>query len=540
MGEVIFLMHTRAEEISPSPNSPREIAAVPVLILAAVLGAILGFLWPRLDAIPLSSDQIGIATLLLKYSQPELFPTETGLRPIDIYPNTYLGVMRLLSLLAGDVRQAFFLMGATTLIAFAFGMYRLVLETVARPGIALAVTIAALWFRAAFEGQEWQISDFGAFLPRSITLAMIPWLLLACGRWQGRWLLVALFGTLWIAANYHPLSALYLAVILGLTLLAQPARRLRHAMILAAAVPVFSIAAAPYFLQVNHAIRRAAAQRKAEGFSATPERIEAVRRQIPHSAFPPPLATVRWVGFHILLPGAAGAAGLLLRRRRLGDGGRMAAAFLAAVLIYSVGGAAIETVLRKTVGFQKSYLFLRSFHLVYLPLFIFCGWLIEDLWAGRKSILPRLAAMALAAALLVPASWLEYAVRYVKYRGEVPRRQSLEFDPDFTAMCEWVRQHTAVADVIVVPPAWNLFALLAQRSIAASAKEISFVLYEPEVGVIAYEKYRAILEAYENGAPDALPALARRYGARYVVTDDRQIAASLTYERGRYRVYEVR
>ncbi|MCX8037844.1 MAG: hypothetical protein N3D11_12505 [Candidatus Sumerlaeia bacterium] len=533
-------MDTTPARVSTTPDSPRTIGTLPPLILAAVVGAVLGFLWPRLDSIPLSSDQIGIATLLLKYSQPELFPTETGLRPIDIYPNTYLGILRLVTLLAGDVRRAFFLLGAVSLIAFAFGVYRLMLETVARPWIALVAAVAALWFRAAFEGQQWQIADFGACLPRSIPLAMVPWLLLACSRWQGRWQLVGVFVALGIVANYHPLSALYLAVIFGLTLLAQPARRLRHAMILAVSVPAFSLAAAPYFLQVNHAIRRAAAQRKAEGFSATPEQIEAVRRQIPHSAFPPPFATVRWVGFHILLPGAAGAAGLFLRRRRLGDGGRIVASFLAAVLVYSVGGAAVEAVLRKTIGFQKSYLFLRSFHLVYLPLFIFCAWLIEDLWTGGGRATRRLAAVALAATLLVPASWPEYAVRYVKYRGAVPQRPSLEFDPDFTAMCDWIRHNTAVADIVVVPPAWNLFALLAQRSIAGSAKEISFVLYEPEVGVIAYEKYRAVSEAYENPAPDALPAVARRYGARYVVTDSREIAAPLVYERGRYRVYEVR
>jgi len=524
----------------PSNETPaaRTFPVAPAILLALIVLAVVWFNWSHLRTTAYSSDQINIATMVLKYRHPELFPTERGLRQIDLYPKTYIGLLNLLVSLTGGTRQALFCLGSLLLIVFACGMYFLLLETTSNGWIAAAIAIASLWFRASFEGQEWQVADIGAFLPRTITFAMVPWLVLVCARWLGRWELVGVFAVLGIAANYHPLSALFLAVIFGLALLLVPRCRVRHIAILAVSVAIFSAAAAPYFLEVTQAMRAAAARRLSEGSQPSPEQVTKVRQLMPYATFPPPWATIRWVGFHMILPAVVGACGFWVRRRKLADRDRFVVAFLCGALIYAVGGSLAEMIARATMGLHKSFLFMRAFQLVYLPLWVFCGWLIVDLW-NRPSGRARWGAAVLVAALLVPASAPEYAVRWVKYRGKVPERPSLQQDADVVAVCQWIRNHTQIADTCVVPPNWSFFPLLAERSMIASAKEIGFIIYEPAVGVAAHERTQEVQAAYESPSPAALIEVAKRYGAGYVAVRDRELQARQVFQSGPYRIYTV-
>jgi hypothetical protein len=181
---------------------------------------------------------------------------------------------------------------------------------------------------------------------------------------------------------------------------------------------------------------------------------------------------------------------------------------------------------------------MRAFHLVYLPLFIFCGWLVEDWWS-RAHTGYRTGAVLLVAALLMPVSKMEYAVRWVKYHGAVPKKKSLEFDADFVAACKWIRETTSLADTFVVPSGWLLFAVLAQRSMVGSLKESSFIIYEPAVGVKAYERYHAVEAAYASPSPARLIEVARRYDAQYILVYDRELEGRPVFQSGSYRIYAV-
>jgi len=536
--------HPKGEHTKPmgrsSPDNessrPKTTFWAPPVVFALVMGVITLFNWSHLDATPYTSDQIGIGTLLLKYEDPMLFPAEQGLRPLDLYPKAYLGLLNILVLATGEIKEAFFLLGTFLLIAFAVGMYVLLYDSTGNPWMAAVLAVASLWFRASFGGHHWQSCSFDAFLPRLITLAMVPWLLLACSHWLGQWKLTAVFAALGVAANYHPLSALFLATIFGLTLLLVPGARVRHIAILAVSVLIFSTAAAPYFLEANRALRAEAARRASEGPTPTPEQIEQARQATAYAVFPPPWKTIRWVSFYLALPALVGACGLWLRRRRLNDCHRTVVAFLGGVVLVAIGGQAAETVLRHAFGIHKSFTLLRAFHLVYLPLWIFSGWLIEGLWRERRGW-QRLAATVLAVALLTPVSGPEYIVRWLKYGGNVPQRPSLEQDPDFVAVCQWALAQTDPADTFVVPPTWSLFPFLARRTMVAAAKEASFIIYDPAQGVEVYERCRNVREAYEDPSSQRLIEVAKRYGARYILVHDRELPGKPVFQSRSYRVY---
>jgi len=511
---------------------------LPVALVVLVVVVLTVCNWRQLDSAAYSSDQIAIATVLLKYHDPTVFPAEEGLRPVDVYAKTYLGLLDVLVSLTGGTKKALFWLGTVPLMIFAGGMYVLLFIATSNGWVAAIITIASLWFRMSFEGQLWQIWDFSVFLPRTITLALVPWLLLACGRWLGRWELIGIFAALGITANYHPFSSLYLAVIFGLTLLFVRRSFQRHVLVLAVSVVIFSLASAPYFLEVRRAVQVATASRVSQGPPPTLEQIEQARQEAEYGIFPPPFRMVCWVGFHLALPALAGVGGFLVRRRRLNDFDRTLVAFLCAVIVYSVGGAATEVFLRVVFKVHKSLTFMRAFHLVYLPLWVFCGWLVEDLW-NRQSGRARQLAVLLCALLLVPASATDSALRWIKHRGDIPPRQMpLEHDRDFVAVCQWMRAHTRPADICLVPIGWHLFPLLSHRSIVAVRKERGFILYEPVKGVETSERLRSVREAYEDPSPDRLREIAKRYGAQYIVVVDRELADKPIFQSGAYRVYK--
>jgi len=509
-----------------------------VLVLLVVLGASL-FNLARLETTPLSSDQVNIATLLLKYREPSLFPGDPALRLLDFYPKTYVGVLDLVVSATGGVKRALLCLGAVLALVFAAGMYLLLYDATGDRWIAAVLAVAALWFRAAFGGSEWQVLDFGAFLPRTITLAMAPWLLLACGRAVGRWSLVGLFAALGIAANFHPLSAMFLAMAFGVALLLIGGRRARHVAILAVSVVVFWAAAAPYFLEIRRAVRAAGEAAATSVAAPSPELIEEVMKARTPALFFPHWRTIRWVAFYLVVPAAVGAWGFWTRRRRFADRDRAAVAFFAGVLVVAIGGTAFLAFLRASFGFGKAVIFMRAFKLVYLPLWVFCAWAVEELWKRRGGRAARLGAVAVCAVLLFPPSGLEYAVRWVKYGGKIPTRPSLELDRDFRAVCDWARENTDRSDKFLVPAQWHIFRLLARRSAVATSKEVSLVMYDPPAGVAAYERWRAVLDAYASRSPDRLIEVAKRYGARYILVSGRELAAKEVFRSGPYRLYRV-
>jgi hypothetical protein len=137
-------------------------------------------------------------------------------------------------------------------------------------------------------------------------------------------------------------------------------------------------------------------------------------------------------------------------------------------------------------------------------------------------------------------------------------------DADYRAVCEWARANTPVDAVFVVPPDEESFRLYGRRAIVVNFKGVPQLSAElPEwrdrlLAVLDLGSTRdllalprpmgqtllAIRNRYEQVPPGHLVGVARRYGARYVVST-RKIeppprGVTLAFDRnGRYFLYDL-
>lgn len=523
-----------------APSLRGALRPAPLAVLALIVAALLLNDWRTLDSSFLISDQVYIGVVTLKYRQPDLFPSDLSLRLLDYYPRTYLGVVSLFMSVTGGFKPALFTFNILLVLVFAAGMYLLIFDATQNVWIAVAIATASLAPRLSFGGNQWLVVTSEAYLPRTQTLAMAPWLLLALSRSIGQWRIIGIFAALGVAANFHPLSTVYLAISFGCAVLLFRTCRKRHLAILAVSVGVYWIAAAPYYLEVRRASRHRTVAASEEFETPTPEQIgEVMQFRLPWLLLPSARDTARIAGY-MMLPLIAGAAGVWVRRRALTPRDTTVLAFFAGVLICAVGMTALLLLLCYLFGFQRSTVFTRGLRLLYLPLWVCSGWLIADLWnrPGRKA---HVGAWIVAAALLVPMHGVEQMARWVRWRGQIPRFHVLEFDEDFQAMCRWAREQTSRDALFLTPPerGWIVFRLFAHRGAVVTSKELALVMYDPNLGYELYKRYRRAEAAYENASPAGVIEVAKQYDADYIVVLDREIGGAPVFQSGPYRVYAV-
>jgi hypothetical protein len=128
-------------------------------------------------------------------------------------------------------------------------------------------------------------------------------------------------------------------------------------------------------------------------------------------------------------------------------------------------------------------------------------------------------------------------------------------DPDYLALCHYARDHTPVDAVFVVPPNEQLFRYHAQRAIVANFKnvpQLSTELREWQrrlealIGVslqmlpTRFDRTHAAIALRYDKLPFAyLEQVARKYGARYVVTAKPQEGVGAVFENASYHLYDL-
>lgn len=152
---------------------------------------------------------------------------------------------------------------------------------------------------------------------------------------------------------------------------------------------------------------------------------------------------------------------------------------------------------------------------------------------------------------------LVVGVVFIGWRGTLGLRLSLpdNEDADYVMVCEWAREHTPVDAVFVVPPNEQLFRFRARRAIVVNFKNVPQLSSEMEewkerMEAVLDERladlprrydlaHEAMASRYDTVSFAHLAAVARRYGARYLVAARSYAGQPAIFETGRYHLYDL-
>jgi hypothetical protein len=141
-------------------------------------------------------------------------------------------------------------------------------------------------------------------------------------------------------------------------------------------------------------------------------------------------------------------------------------------------------------------------------------------------------------------------------RGHAIAMSSIpEDDPAYLELCDWVRLNTPVDAVFLMPPQEQAFRLRAQRAIVVNFKHVpqlsrqfpawrdrmEDVLDLPDLRQLPTpfpNTFPALRDRYEAQSPQRLSEVARKYGARYIVSGHRIDGLDLVFSKGEWFLYD--
>ncbi|MGH9869995.1 MAG: DUF6798 domain-containing protein [Candidatus Polarisedimenticolia bacterium] len=554
------------------------------IALSCLLGALLlhsAWLIGQDARIPArTTDQMNIGLMVLKTDHPELFSRDQAFSDPELfrfYTPTFLEITRVLNRWTGDLDPSLRLLLPVLIALYAVGMYVLLYDVTGSVAASAAIAGASSLLYRLLGSELWGVASMKAVLPRSLFLAVVPWVALALLRWwRGgpAWLLPTCGLAAGLAANVHPVSGLVLVeVLLVMSVLGRrPGARAAGATLLTALLAL--IGASP---MVAHFLSTTAPPFVPDfPFEAFRSSLKAhhrtfypfARDQAALTAF-----VVGWMAAMILwlialwchrrgqVSGALFAAGLALQlpaaslitlfrswplilmaaayawlrwKKRAPD--RLDWGILA--LMATVAGLALAGTCALDQLWARFELWKlstlvgehgRAARLLPLPLFLLAARLIAAVTAGAGAA--RRWAVALALAALVAGPSINTALRE---RSRIEQQSAARHD--FRQMAAWARNDTPVDSLFYTDDLE--FRLRAQRSITHCWKDIGLSYYTMSRFQGFLKRYREMQGA--RGDPARLAALSREHGIDYVVEEPgRTLPFEVVFRNDHHVVYRL-
>ncbi|GEM_PF-1293365 len=501
--------------------------------------------WGNVRDTDISSDQVNIATMLLKEKQPELFSRDLGFADdsaFRFYTPLYRKLTAFLAgFTGGDFLRAPVVMTPFLLAAYLLGAYALFVWMTGHKAASLLAAVLSLFVRKALI-DTWGMGGMSSMLPRSVFLAFTPWLVLGILCTRNRPFVAAgFFFAVGLLANMHPVSAFGFAQIVLLTTLASERfawRALGRCVLwgAAAALPTIGFAML-YWSSTNVAGANA----------VTYSEIKDVMNERLGAFYPFQPSDVAKTLKSLTVPVALAGAGLWwrVRERKFSDTDRWFVWFAVVTVVVSLGGTAVVQLASEWTG-TKPLIFdqVRTLRFIYLPLFVFVGFLLAKLWESARSgnriarfTLP-VAALALCAYATLPLQKAVGRPLEARFSSAAANRDAEELA--LQELAEWARAHTPQDAVIDCESL--LFRYLARRSLTFCRKDGGILIYSGSERLKEWlTRYREWNQLPENDSA-ARESFARKHGADYLVLKAKQPALTFApaFQNGYFRIYSLR
>ncbi len=482
-------------EKAARPSASRQ-ARLWFSLLMLLCAAYAGRHWIIYDGyVPATRDESMFLPVILKNSTPALYARDYSVNNFHLASGVFLDFSSAwLKLAGGNLRV--FLLGASTALLFIFiaGVFFLVRHLTGNPAASLLAGLLLMRPRPATAGTGFAVY-VGNYQARTFIDALTPWFFLGyfkSGSAAGKLLLGCLLGAV---SWFYPVYPAQLAALFALLSLLQG--RVRDAVALSAG---FAVIFAPYYFQ---AIVHGAGP-------LTPEAVRIVIGRWGNQVYPQVWGLISEFLWYFSLPlalflvsgGARKAEGESGDMRTFRLAGLAAAALIAASFLSYAFPVLLPLMLQR-LG--------RLYHLIFLVCGA-AGAVVLFSKEGRPALKAAcLALVLLNLAVIDPRSLFEDFYPGLSANVSAPEKGEL------LALAALARKSTPVDSIFMVPPdGFNNFSLYSERGIVVAFKTTSAVNDSRvlEYWKTAYDKARA---AYAGGDFSKLKALARNYGADYVL-----------------------
>ncbi|MBI3305396.1 hypothetical protein HYZ80_03700 [Candidatus Parcubacteria bacterium] len=496
--------------------------AVAIAIVAAL--SVLAFSNPN----RLAHDQIVHGTFIARLDDPTAFQGDYlfGDDRIETHNNYFLyGAMQWLRDRLGHQELIYWYFLPVFVGTFTLGMYAL-LWYATRQWLAsvLGALTANLYVPYIFMA-SWGLAGPSEVGSREVFTMFVPLLFLGFvrGMLERRdWLLFATFAAVGILGNVHLISAFNFALILGLTLIFWGGITWQNIRRIAVGGALALAGAAPYLLAYNryrHLLPTGLAGVDPAAYRAVVATVAAHTLPAGHWE-----GLWQWVGreWYLFWPLVAIFVIMLWLRRRAGEGDgldRLSICFVGAVIAVNAFISISQWV--KFYGFGAAPFFQipRGMHFLYVVLFLFVGILLAQLIAWIRARVPsrRLVALSVAAIVLVAGfvalrgPWLAG-----RYRAYITPRFSYVTCDD--GVYEAVRSLSHSGDVLLVDPDYFSAVRPCTRRAVVVLRRDNGIAYSlgPDRLSEWVRRYDEVKTAFAS--PETLLAVARRYGARFILS----------------------
>ena len=104
-------------------------------------------------------------------------------------------------------------------------------------------------------------------------------------------------------------------------------------------------------------------------------------------------------------------------------------------------------------------------------------------------------------------------------------------------LSSWIEANTKKDSVFLVPPEFTNIRVWSKRPVVITRHDMALCMYNSDIASRCREMYNDVSAAYEKGSTESLKSVAKKYGANYIISQDKALDMEELYTAGSLRLY---